>query len=84
MTSGRYGKRAAAEGEPTDAKSRRRTPTALCNRRGNPEGAWLDAPYRKLASAVAAAYGWAADLPDADLLAHLLAFNAVRVVTDVT
>ena len=57
---------------------RKRTLTALYNQRGTPEGAWLDALHRALDAAVAAAYGWPADLPDADVLVRLLALNAER------
>jgi hypothetical protein len=39
---------------------------------------WLIRAHRKLDEAVAAAYGWPPDLPDADLLARLLALNLSR------
>lgn len=66
-------KAAAAE-----AMLRKRTLTALYNQRGTPEGAWLDALHRDLDEAVAAAYGWPADLSDDDVLARLLALNHAR------
>ena len=56
----------------------KRTLTALYNQRGTPAGAWLDAMHRALDEAVAAAYGWPADLPDAEILARLLALNHAR------
>ncbi len=57
---------------------RKRTLTALYNTRGTPEGAWLDSLHATLDAAVAAAYGWPADLPDEDVLARLLALNHQR------
>ena len=55
-----------------------RTLTNLYNQRGTPAGAWLDGLHRTLDAAVAAAYGWPADLPDGDVLARLLALNHTR------
>jgi hypothetical protein len=55
-----------------------RTLTALYNTRGTPSGAWLDNLHRDLDAAVAAAYGWAANLPDDQVLADLLALNFSR------
>jgi type II restriction/modification system DNA methylase subunit YeeA len=57
---------------------KRRTLTALYNARGTPEGAWLDTLHRALDEAVAAAYGWPADLSDDDVLARLLELNRRR------
>ena len=57
---------------------KKRTLTNLYNRRGTPEGAWLDTLHRALDAAVAAAYGWPADLPDDEILARLLALNHAR------
>lgn len=42
---------------------------------GTPTGAWLDNVHRALDDAVAAAYGWPADLSDEDVLAPLLGLN---------
>lgn len=56
----------------------KRTLTALYNQRGTPEGLWLDILHRALDEAVAAAYGWPADLPDDEVLARLLALNHER------
>ncbi len=55
-----------------------RTLTNLYNTRGTPAGTWLDNLHRTLDEAVAAAYGWPADLPDDDVLARLLALNHAR------
>ncbi len=57
---------------------RGRTLTALYNTRGTPAGAWLDGLHATLDAAVAAAYGWPADLPDAEVLTRLLALNHNR------
>jgi len=55
-----------------------RTLTNLYNTRGTPAGTWLDNLHRTLDEAVAAAYGWPADLPDDEVLARLLALNHAR------
>ncbi len=60
-----------------------RTLTNLYNTRGTPEGTWLDTLHRALDAAVAAAYGWPADLPDEEVLARLLALNRARAGTGV-
>ena len=60
------------------AELKSRTLTALYNTRGKPEGAWLDALHADLDAAVAAAYGWPADLPEEEALARLLALNLAR------
>lgn len=57
---------------------RARTLTNLYNTRGTPEGAWLDALHARLDAAVAAAYGWPADIAEEDALARLLALNLER------
>ena len=61
--------------EPRDAdcaaKLKDRTLTKLYNERP----AWLDLAHRKLDAAVAAAYGWPADLTDEQILEKLLALN---------
>jgi len=51
-----------------------RTLTKLYNERP----AWLDHLHRRLDEAVAAAYGWPADLSDEDILARLFALNQER------
>lgn len=57
-----------------EADLKKRTLTNLYNTRP----AWLANAHRALDEAVAAAYGWPADLPDPDLLARLLALNLTR------
>ena len=56
------------------AKLKKRTLTNLYNERP----AWLDLAHKKLDAAVAAAYGWPADLSDEQLLERLLALNLER------
>jgi hypothetical protein len=56
------------------AELRKRTLTNLYNQRP----AWLDHAHRALDEAVAAAYGWPADLPDEEILRRLLALNRER------
>jgi len=51
-----------------------RTLTNLYNQRP----AWLDMAHKRLDAAVAAAYGWPADLPDDEILARLFALNQER------
>ncbi len=53
---------------------KKRTLTNLYNERP----AWLDNAHRELDAAVAAAYGWPADLPEEEALARLLALNLER------
>jgi hypothetical protein len=64
--------------EPRDAdcaaKLKKRTLTNLYNERP----AWLDLAHKKLDAAVAAAYGWPADLSDDAILERLLALNLER------
>ncbi|TIT12575.1 MAG: class I SAM-dependent DNA methyltransferase [Mesorhizobium sp.] len=55
----------------------KRTLTNLYNQRP----AWLDLAHRTLDEAVAAAYGWPADLPDDEVLARLFALNQERTAT---
>jgi len=55
-----------------------RTLTNLYNTRGTPAGTWLDNLHRSLDEAVAAAYGWPANLSDDEVLARLLALNHAR------
>jgi type II restriction/modification system DNA methylase subunit YeeA len=55
-----------------------RTLTNLYNTRGTPEGTWLDNLHRALDEAVAAAYGWPADLSDDEILSRLLDLNRAR------
>jgi len=68
--------------EPRDAdcsaKLKRRTLTNLYNERP----AWLDLAHKKLDAAVATAYGWPADLSDAQILENLLALNLARAAEE--
>ena len=56
------------------AELRRRTLTNLYNQRPT----WLDNVHARLDAAVADAYGWPADLADAEILERLLALNLER------
>jgi hypothetical protein len=62
------------------AKLKKRTLTNLYNERP----AWLDLAHKKLDAAVAAAYGWPADLSDEQLLERLLALNLERAAEEAT
>ena len=68
--------------EPRDAdcaaKLKKRTLTNLYNERP----AWLDLAHKKLDAAVAAAYGWPADLTDEQILENLLALNLARAAEE--
>ena len=68
--------------EPKDAdcaaKLKERTLTKLYNERP----AWLDLAHKKLDAAVAAAYGFPADLTDEQILEKLLALNLARVAEE--
>jgi type II restriction/modification system DNA methylase subunit YeeA len=57
-----------------EAELKKRTLTNLYN--AHPT--WLDLAHKKLDAAVAAAYGWPADLTDDEILARLLALNFER------
>lgn len=57
---------------------KRRTLTSLYNQRP----AWLDLAHRKLDEAVFAAYGWAPDLSDEQILENLLALNLERAAEE--
>jgi type II restriction/modification system DNA methylase subunit YeeA len=58
----------------TEAQLKKRTLTNLYNERPT----WLHLAHRRLDEAVAAAYGWPADLEDEEILARLLALNLER------
>jgi hypothetical protein len=68
--------------EPRDAdcaaKLKKRTLTNLYNERP----AWLDLAHKKLDAAVAAAYGWPADLTDEQILERLLTLNLERAAEE--
>ena len=69
----RYARLVALDAE-CAARIKDRTLTKLYNERPN----WLDLAHRKLDAAVAAAYGWPADLTEAAILERLLALNLER------
>ena len=71
-----------SEDEAAAVTLRSRTLTALYNQRGTAAGAWLDGLHRTLDTAVAAAYGWPANLTDGDVLIRLLALNHARATTN--
>jgi len=56
------------------AELKKRTLTNLYNQRP----AWLANAHRTLDEAVAAAYGWDADIPDDEMLSRLLKLNQER------
>ncbi len=60
------------------AKLKKRTLTDLYNERP----ARLDFAHKKLDAAVAAAYGWLADLSDEQILERLLALNLERAAEE--
>ncbi len=60
------------------AKLKKRTLTNLYNERP----VWLDLAHKKLDVAVAAAYGWPADLTDDQILERLLALNLERAAEE--
>ena len=68
--------------EPRDAdcaaKLKERTLTKLYNERP----AWLDLAHKKLAAAVAAAYGWPPDLTEDQILEKLLGLNLERAAEE--
>jgi hypothetical protein len=61
-----------------EADLKKRTLTNLYNDRP----AWLDIQHKKLDEAVAAAYGWPADLPDSEILKRLLELNLERAALE--
>lgn len=62
------------------AKLAKRTLTNLYNERP----AWLDLAHKKLDAAVAAAYGFPADLSDDEILSRLLELNLARAAAEQT
>jgi hypothetical protein len=61
-----------------------RTLTVLYGMSGKPEGAWLDNLHHALDTAVAAAYGWSADIDTDDALHRLLQLNLTRAANGET
>ena len=70
--------RLAARDADCAVKLKQRTLTNLYNERP----AWLEFAHRKLDAAVAAAYGWPADLIDEQVLEWLLALNLERAAEE--
>ena len=62
----------------TEAQLKKRTLTNLYNERPT----WLKNVHAELDSAVAAAYGWPADLADAEVIERLLALNLERAAAE--
>jgi len=60
------------------AKLKQRTMTNLYNERPT----WLDLAHKKLDATVAAAYGWAVDLTDVEILERLLELNLQRAAAE--
>ena len=69
-----YPDRILPKDEDAAAVLKKRTLTNLYNERP----AWLANAHRKLDAAVAAAYGWPADLSDDEILERLFALNQKR------
>jgi type II restriction/modification system DNA methylase subunit YeeA len=69
-----YPDRIVPKDEKAAAILKKRTLTNLYNERP----AWLDHAHKALDEAVAAAYGWPADLSDEDVLEHLFKLNQKR------
>lgn len=70
----KYPDRILPKDEAAAKELKKRTLTNLYNQRP----AWLDMAHRRLDAAVAAAYGWPADLPDEEILARLFSLNQER------
>ena len=70
----RFPKRAVARSEAAEKELRKRTLTKLYNARPQ----WLDDAHVALDAAVAAAYGWSADIPQEDALQALLELNRAK------
>ena len=72
--------------EPRDAecaaKLKERTLTNLYNQRAKGEAAWLALAHERLDAAVAAAYGWPANLSDDEILSRLLELNLARAAAE--
>lgn len=63
---------------PKDAAAEKILKTRTLTNLYNERPTWLDNAHRDLDAAVAAAYGWPADISDEDALARLLALNLER------
>ena len=72
-----YPDRVLPRGAAAETELKKRTLTNLYNERP----AWLDNAHRDLDAAVAATYGWPADISEDDALARLLELNRARAET---
>ena len=63
---------------PRDAAAAKQLKTRTLTNLYNQRPAWLDMAHHRLDAAVAAAYGWPADLADDEILARLFALNQQR------
>ena len=70
----KYPDRILPKDEAAEKELKKRTLTKLYNDRP----AWLDMAHKRLDAAVAAAYGWPANLSDEEILARLFALNQER------
>ena len=68
--------------EPRDADCAAKLKERTLTKRYNERPAWLDLAHKKLDAAVAAAYGWPADLSDEAILEKLLALNLERAADE--
>ena len=68
--------------EPRDAECAAKLKTRTLTNLYNERPAWLDWAHKKLDAAVAAAYGWPADLTDEQILERLLALNLKRAAEE--
>ena len=69
--------------EPKDADSAKKLKNRTLTKLYNERPAWLDMAHKKLDAAVAAAYGWPADLADEQILERLLKLNLERAAEEV-
>jgi hypothetical protein len=68
--------------EPRDAECAARLKKRALTNLYNERPAWLDLAHKKLDAAVAAAYGWPADLSNDQILERLLALNLERAAEE--
>ena len=68
--------------EPRDADCAAKLKECTLTKLYNERPSWLDLAHKKLDAAVAAAYGWPADLIDEQILERLLALNLARAAEE--
>jgi hypothetical protein len=68
--------------EPRDADCAAKLKERMLTKLYNERPAWLDLAHKKLDAAVAAAYGFPADLTDEQILEKLLALNLARAAEE--